>query len=82
MTDKIPISSEEAVGVLLGATGLAASEDEVRALARSYPDVRSMIDSLYAVAEARYEVPALHFEPRPLFSPWAMDPEAVNSYEC
>lgn len=75
MTDKVPISSEEAVSALLGATGLAPSEDEMRTLVRSYPDVRSMIDPLYAVAEARYEVPALHFEPRPLFSPWAIDPE-------
>lgn len=69
------------VRALLDAAGLLPSPDEVSALGKAYPLVRAMCDDLYAVAEARYEIPALHFEPRPLFTPWAPDPEAMNFHD-
>lgn len=79
MTENAPKPASNMVGALLDAAGLCPSAEEVRALEKAYPQVRSMIDALYAVSEARYEVPAVHFAPRPVFSPWAPDPERTST---
>ena len=62
--------AETVVRMLLGEAGLPASEAEIATLAAAYPAFKAGIESLYAVAEARYESPALHFEVSPVFSDW------------
>lgn len=78
MTDSTSSLTRSVARVFLDTAGLSPNPDEMTALERAYPLVRSMIDALYAVTEARYEMPALHFEPRPLFAPWAPDPDAMS----
>jgi hypothetical protein len=53
------------VNTLLRQARIAASPEEVEALAAGYPVVRAGVEALYAVAAARYEEPALVFSARP-----------------
>jgi hypothetical protein len=56
--------SEETVALvrrLLAVAGLSPGEDEVRALAGSYPALRQRVASLYQVDGARCETPAPTF---------------------
>jgi hypothetical protein len=62
--------AETVVRTLLGEAGLPASESEIATLAAAYPALKAGVETLYAVAEARYESPALHFEVSPVFSDW------------
>ena len=62
--------AETAVTTLLREAGLPASAEEIAALAAAYPAFKQGIESLYAVADARYESPALHFEVSPVFGDW------------
>lgn len=50
--------------------GIALDEREVAYFVAVYPIVRSMVDSLYKVKEARYEMPALCFDPSPGLTGW------------
>ncbi len=51
------------VRMLLDVAGLAPSEEEIAALVASYPEQRERVDALYAVEAARYESPALVYDP-------------------
>jgi hypothetical protein len=62
--------AETVVRTLLGEARLPASEEEIATLAAAYPAFKQGIESLYAVADARYESPALHFEVSPVFGDW------------
>jgi hypothetical protein len=58
------------VTTLLGEAGLPASPAEIESLAVAYAGLKADIESLYAVEEARYESPCLHFDPDPTFADW------------
>ena len=62
---------EEIVRMRLAEAGLPAHEDEIERIIAGYPVHRAMIKSLYAVEAAKYESPALGFNPTPVFAPWA-----------
>lgn len=62
--------AETTVRTMLDAAGLPASEEEIEGLVRAYPDFKAGIESLYAVTDARYESPAMHFDPDPTFEDW------------
>jgi hypothetical protein len=59
------------LSVLLNAAGLVPSEAEFQILLDAYPLHKEGIESLYAIPEARYEAPALVFDPTPVFADWA-----------
>jgi hypothetical protein len=59
------------VSVLLAAAGLEPSPAEFQILLDAYPLHKRGIESLYAIPEARYEAPALIFDPTPVFADWA-----------
>ena len=61
---------ETVVRTMLGEAGLPASEEEIEALVKAYPAHKAGIESLYAVAEAKYESPCLTFNPNPTFADW------------
>jgi hypothetical protein len=52
---------EATVRGLLGASGLALSEEQIAGFVRIYPTLRQQADRLYAIPELRYEEPALTF---------------------
>jgi hypothetical protein len=62
--------ADTVVRTMLAEAGLPAGEDEIEALVRAYPAFKAGIESLYAVEAARYESPALHFDPAPVFADW------------
>lgn len=68
MTD---FDADTIVRLRLAEAKLPAREDEIEDLVAAYPVQRAMIDLLYAVPEAKYEAPALHFNPLPVFADWA-----------
>ncbi|WP_337063091.1 hypothetical protein [Kineococcus sp. G2] len=51
------------VEVLLTAAGLTVTPEEFDAIVRSYPDVRTQIDAMYAVPMVKEEEPQLIFTP-------------------
>ena len=53
------------VRALLERSGFDPPEADLANLTESYPMVRAMADLLYGVEGARYESPALRFEPEP-----------------
>jgi hypothetical protein len=63
------------VRMLLAEAGLPASEAEIAALVAAYPEFRAGVESLYAVEDARYASPALHFDAEPTFADWASEEE-------
>jgi len=58
------------VRALLDAAQLRPPPEDVEALVREYPIVRGMADFLFTVEDARYESPALRFEPEPRVADW------------
>jgi hypothetical protein len=58
------------VKMLLDRAGLPASSDELAKLTAGYAKQQADIESLYAVAAARYEAPCLSFNPTPTFAEW------------
>jgi hypothetical protein len=64
------MQATEVVRTLLGEAGLPASPEEIERLAASYVELRAGIESLYAVDEAKYESPGLHFNPDPTYADW------------
>lgn len=67
MADESGVVGDDVVAVrsMLGAALISASEDEVTGLALAHRATREMVASLYAVAEARDEIPAMFFRVRP-----------------
>jgi hypothetical protein len=59
------------VARLLEAAGFAPPPNEVSELAADYDVVRAMVAMLWTVDEARYETPAIGFDPDPRFVDWA-----------
>jgi hypothetical protein len=64
-------TTETTVRAFLAAAGLTPSEEEIATLVAQYPMHKAGIESLYAIPEARYESPALIFDPTPVFADWA-----------
>jgi hypothetical protein len=59
------------VQCLIDAAHFSPSELEMAELTAAYPVVAGMVAALYSVEAARYEAPALHFNPDPVFVDWA-----------
>ncbi len=59
------------VKMLMARAGLPASPEELERLTANYAQTQMGIESLYAVAAARYEAPCLTFNPTPTFVDWA-----------
>jgi hypothetical protein len=66
------------VTTLLGQAGLPASPDEIDGLAGAYRRLKAGVESLYAVADARYESPCLTFNPDPTFADWWLRKESAS----
>lgn len=65
------MSDEQTVRVLLAQAGIVPSTEwDMAALVGAYGMLRPVADSLYQVAEARYESPASRFDPAPVFADW------------
>jgi hypothetical protein len=62
---------DQVVRGLLATAGFQPPTEEIARIVDAYPMIRGMVDSLYAVEAARYESPALIFEPEPTFADWA-----------
>jgi len=62
--------TQATVQTLLAIAGLSPSPEEVATLVDAYPTFKAGIESLYAIPEARYESPALIFDPTPVFADW------------
>jgi hypothetical protein len=60
-----------ALEALLAAHGLTPDPGALDELRSMFPGYARARDALYAVPEARYEVPALVFEAAPKLDPWA-----------
>jgi hypothetical protein len=58
------------VKMLMDRAGLPASVEELEKLSAGYGKQQADIESLYAVAAARYEAPCLSFNPTPIFADW------------
>jgi hypothetical protein len=61
----------DTVRAMLDAAGYDPPPDEVAELEREYLMHRNMIALLHAVEPARYESPALIFDPDPRFAEWS-----------
>ena len=61
---------EATVRALLAVAGLLPSDDEIARLVVAYPLLRAAADTLYDVAEARYEETAQSFAAVPRGSDW------------
>jgi hypothetical protein len=67
----IPTTNDDVlVRNLLATARVPASEEEITLIVSNYKRMKSMIDILYAVPEARYESPGLHFTATPTFAEW------------
>ncbi len=62
------------VAQLLAAAGFAPPAVEVAELAADYAMIRQMVAVLYTVDAARYEDPAVVFDPDPRFVDWSSPP--------
>jgi hypothetical protein len=71
MTETPDPDTTTTVAVLLAGAGLHPSAAEFDILVAAYPLHKAGIESLYAVTEARYEAPALVFNPTPVFEDWS-----------
>ena len=67
-----PAAPDEAalVKMLLASAGVPATDEEIDLVITQYGRLKVMIDVLYAVEEARYESPALHFSATPTYAEW------------
>jgi hypothetical protein len=59
------------VRALLDAAGLNPPDEDVEALVQAYARKRRMVALLFTVKEARYESPALTFQPDPRQAEWS-----------
>jgi hypothetical protein len=55
---------------LMAGSGLSPSAEELGRLAKAYLMLQAASEALYAVPEARYEVPGLVFDAAPAFDEW------------
>lgn len=55
---------------MLAAAGLSPDATEREHLIAAYAMFKPVVEALYAVPEARYEVPALLFPAAPKLTPW------------
>jgi len=71
-TETTAAESETAdtVATLLAGAGLHPSTEVFELLVAAYPLHKQGIESLCAIAEARYDAPALVFNPTPVFEAW------------
>ena len=60
-----------AVPTMLAVAGISPSPEEVEKMIAEYPFIQMSVAALYSVPEARYEVPALIFDPVPTFVDWS-----------
>jgi hypothetical protein len=60
----------ETVRNLLAAAGFDPPATDLAEIVDAYAMVRDMVKLLYSVDAARYESPALRFEPEPRFVDW------------
>ncbi|GCD90162.1 hypothetical protein [Nocardioides sp. LS1] len=58
------------VDAMIAAAGLSPSVTEREGLIATYGGFKPLVEALYAVPEARYEVPALVFQAAPKLTPW------------
>jgi hypothetical protein len=58
---------------LLAAEEIPADDAEVERLVAAYREQKKLSELLFAVVEARYEAPALVFDPAPEFAHWWQD---------
>jgi hypothetical protein len=65
-----PTDDQAIVTAILAEAGLPAGPTEIAGLARAYRKLKTDIESLYGVADARYESPCLTFNPNPAFADW------------
>lgn len=63
-------NDEVLVRNLLATAGVPATEEEIALVITNYERLKSMVNTLHAVSEARYESPAMHFVPTPTFAQW------------
>jgi hypothetical protein len=54
---------EALVRMALEHAGVPASDEEIAAVVAAYASFKAGVESLYAVADARHESPALSFQP-------------------
>ena len=59
------------VTTMLGNAGLTPTPDELSGLVGAYSAQAAGLAAMWAVPEARYESPALHFTATPRFADWA-----------
>ena len=70
MSQSTDTDTAATVATLLAGAGLHPSTEEFDLLVAAYPLHKQGIESLYAITEARYEAPALVFNPTPVFEEW------------
>ena len=58
------------VRTFLAAMGLCPSDDEIAVLTSQYATHQASVTLLHSTTEARYESPALIFDPTPVFAEW------------
>lgn len=63
-------SPRERIVAQLQAAGLPASDAEIDGFAAGHEQWAAGIESMYAIAECRYESPALIFTATPVFADW------------
>jgi hypothetical protein len=68
---RVAVEAQAAVvDAMLAAAGLRPEATEREHLIATYATLKPVVESLYAVPEARYEVPALVFQAAPKLTPW------------
>jgi hypothetical protein len=61
---------EMVVRALVRNVGVPATETEIAIIVNGYGHLRGMIELLYAVPEARFVSPGLHFDPTQTLTEW------------
>jgi hypothetical protein len=64
------LNQSDVVDAMLAAAGLSLGATEREDLIAFYAMFKPVVDALYAVPEARYEVPALVFQAAPKLTQW------------
>jgi hypothetical protein len=70
MADDAQQRAEDYVRSVLFTHRIPANDEEISRLTTMYLEQQASIEKLYAVEEARYESPALAFNPTPIFADW------------
>jgi len=67
-----PTNDAEDVAVLLGLAGLSVGDDDLAYLVVALESHRRAVERLWSIPDARYEVPALHFDASPPLVEWGV----------